>query len=317
MAGFEVTLYGRFWVIPEGATRVSIKTASGDIYDDVALIAKDERRDIAVLKVNGFNLPTVTLGNSSSIVPGQRVYVIGNPLGVEQLKATITDGIVSGIRDFEEGYKVLQVTAPISPGNSGGPALDEKGDAVGIVVFRLKQGESLNFAVPINYARGLIENNGSLQPLTQFSKTAADTDLFATLPNPNQTLSYPNHWKSLTTGNSFTLRLSGDYIYVENVFPEAERKLGYFRMYELEKNGEIYSGIGRQSLVWIRENIYTGEKTVTDRCTMTVSDLVLDKVTPTRIEGHGLEYPRGAKINMKNCSISAKPFLQNFVWIPE
>jgi hypothetical protein len=302
------TLFTAFHVI-DGATRVSIKTHAGDIYDDVTLIAKDERRDIAVLKVRGFDLPTVPLGNSSPITPGQKVYVIGNPLGAEKLKATITDGIVSGIRDFEDGYKVIQVTAPISPGNSGGPALDEKGNAVGIVVFRLTQGESLNFAVPINYARGLLDGDDGLKPLKQFSKTDADVDLFAISP-------YPKHWKSLTNGASYTLRFSGDFIYADRVPSDEDRELGYFMTYELKKNGESYTGVVRRSLLWIWEHRITGVKTVTDRCTMT-SDVAFDKVTPTRIEGHTLDYPRGAKYNMKKCTLSGKPFMLNFVWVPE
>jgi S1-C subfamily serine protease len=176
------------------ASKVAIKISSGDLFDDVSLLAKDERRDLAILKIKGFDLPVVGLGNSNDLKPGDQVIVIGNPLGAEQLQASIADGIVSGIRDLGEGYKVIQLTAPISPGNSGGPALSELGEVVGVIVFRLREGQSLNFAVPINYVRGMLDSIDKTKSIAQWKNTPGAESVFS-----EKSSARPIRWKSLKT----------------------------------------------------------------------------------------------------------------------
>lgn len=138
----------------ENAEAARVKLASGDIYDNVAVLAEDVRRDIALLHIRGFGLPTLELGDSDSVRVGAYVVAIGSPLGLEN---TVSDGIVSGERQLE-GYRLYQITAPISPGSSGGPIMDEKGRVIGIATAQISEGQNLNFAVPINYARGMIAN---------------------------------------------------------------------------------------------------------------------------------------------------------------
>jgi S1-C subfamily serine protease len=70
---------------------------------------------------------------------------------MEELEVTISTGILSGIRNLGKNTKVLQITAPISPGNSGGPVLSENGKVIGVISFKITKGESLNFAIPISY----------------------------------------------------------------------------------------------------------------------------------------------------------------------
>lgn len=137
------------------ARTARIKLTSGDVYDRVIVLAQDERRDIAVLQIAGYNLPTVPMGDSDSVGIGTPVVVIGSPLGLEN---TVSTGIVSGRRQEPEGFQLLQVTAPVSQGSSGGAVLGPDGSAVGIVSSQLQAGQNLNFAVPINYARGLLEH---------------------------------------------------------------------------------------------------------------------------------------------------------------
>jgi len=100
--------------------------------------------------------------------PGDRIIVIGNPFASEKLQTSMSDGIVAGIRDFDWGYKVIQLTAPISPGNSGGPVLSAKGKAVGIAALKLVGGENLNFAIPINYVRGMLNSVDSNKPIARW-----------------------------------------------------------------------------------------------------------------------------------------------------
>lgn len=135
------------------ATNATVRLSSGDIYDHVSVLAVDERRDLAVLKIAGFGLPTLQLGNSDSVRIGTDVIAIGSPLGLEN---TVSTGIVSGRRTEPRGFQLLQISAPASTGSSGGPVLLRDGRVVGIAASQFRNGQNLNFAVPINYARGLL-----------------------------------------------------------------------------------------------------------------------------------------------------------------
>src|SRR5207253_1777785 len=102
---------------------------------------------------------------------GEEVVAIGNPLSLE---STVSNGIVSGIRAVkEDSDKYLQITAPISPGSSGGPLFNTAGEVIGITTLHLKGGENLNFAIPINDAKRLLRTNSSrLQNLPDELDTA-------------------------------------------------------------------------------------------------------------------------------------------------
>lgn len=157
-SGFIVEPDGRIFTnqhVVEGARRIRVELSSGDVYERVKILAVDERRDIAVLEVPGFDLPTLPLGNSGSVRVGTPVIAIGSPLGLEN---TVSTGIVSARRSEPEGFDLLQISAPTSQGSSGGPVLSESGEAVGIAVSQMGSGQNLNFAVPINYARGLLDH---------------------------------------------------------------------------------------------------------------------------------------------------------------
>ncbi len=118
------------------------------------IVVIDERHDLAILRVSGPNPPILDLENSDEIEIGETIYTVGNPIGLE---GTVSRGIVSSIRDFGSGTRI-QIDAPISPGNSGGPVLNEKGKVIGVSVsgFEGPGVENLNFAVPSNYLKVLL-----------------------------------------------------------------------------------------------------------------------------------------------------------------
>ena len=145
----------------EDAKTVTVKLRNEDVYDEVVLLESDPRRDIALIKVRGWNLPVVRLGNSDPVQVGERVVAIGNPRGLEQ---TVTDGLISAIRDTGKGYKLFQMSVPISTGSSGGPLFNMAGEAIGITAAYLEGGQNLNFAIPINYGLALLQ--GSAPPAT-------------------------------------------------------------------------------------------------------------------------------------------------------
>jgi tetratricopeptide (TPR) repeat protein len=130
----------------EGAYRATVKTSSGKEYPVEGVIAKNADADIVKLVVNISDANTPFL-NLSYIVPseGQDIVVIGNPLGFE---STVSAGIVSAVRDIPAFGKILQITAPISPGSSGSPVINSKGEVIGIATLVITSGQNLNFAIP-------------------------------------------------------------------------------------------------------------------------------------------------------------------------
>lgn len=109
----------------------------------------DEALDLCRLAVAGLTAPPVVVGSVASLRTGQRVYAIGAPAGLE---LTISEGIVSALRKVDHGT-VIQTTAPISPGSSGGGLFDASGAMVGIVTFQHRFGQNLNFALPADWIR--------------------------------------------------------------------------------------------------------------------------------------------------------------------
>jgi V8-like Glu-specific endopeptidase len=161
-SGFLVSKDGlvvtNYHVIAEGTSAV-VKLPDGAFYVVEGVVASDKARDVAVVKAHGGNFRTLTLGNSDRLQVGEEVVAIGNPLSLE---STVSNGIVSGIRTVEKlGGKFLQITTPISPGSSGGPLFNMAGDVVGITTMYLEGGENLNFAIPVNDAKSLLQNRSA------------------------------------------------------------------------------------------------------------------------------------------------------------
>ena len=167
--GYLITNYH----VVEGGQECTVALDSGRSYE-AKYVAGDADSDLAVLKVEGQDLPAAVFGDSDLLTVGDKVYAIGNPLGVE-LRGTLTDGIVSAIdRDVEvEGHTMtlLQTNAALNSGNSGGPLINEYGQVVGIntikMTSRYSNIEGLGFAIPSAYMERIVNDLltfGSLQP---------------------------------------------------------------------------------------------------------------------------------------------------------
>ena len=118
-------------------------------YDLEGITAVDAERDLVVLKISAPGAHALSLGDSDSVQVGDSVYAVGNPQGLE---GTFSQGIVSSIREVGEDT-LLQITAAISPGSSGGPVLNGKGEVIGVSVATFKGGQNLNFAIPSEYLK--------------------------------------------------------------------------------------------------------------------------------------------------------------------
>jgi hypothetical protein len=226
--------------IVQGLKAGAVKLANGEVYSPFSIRAFDEQRDLAIIQISGFDLPTVELGNSDELQAGEAVLLVGSPLGLEQ---TVTSGVVSAIRESPEMGKIIQTDAAANPGNSGGPLLNARGQAVGVLDFKLRGTENLNFAVPINYARGMLNN---LYPSMTFDELRSKLGASAAVLRPT---GYPTRWKSLTSGTMKVIRVEGDHVYVETIQSEQARQLGGFTLADLKKDGERYVGTIRSRLV--------------------------------------------------------------------
>jgi len=155
-SGFVVSSDGRIVTnlhVIAGAKEATVVLADGRELRQVEILAADEALDLAVLKVPADKLPALSLGDSSRVKVGQRVVAIGHPLG---LSNTVSDGLVSGVRALSPQISVLQLSAPISPGSSGGPLIDEHGQVIGVSTLIINQGQNLNFGMPVNALKPLL-----------------------------------------------------------------------------------------------------------------------------------------------------------------
>ncbi len=117
----------------------------------MGVVGYDIAADLALLQVEGKGQP-LNLGSNPQV--GQQVFTIGSPLG---FSATFTDGLISAIRDFD-GIEHLQISVPISSGNSGGPLINLQNEVVGVIVSSVVRGQNLNFAIHVNHLKTLLKN---------------------------------------------------------------------------------------------------------------------------------------------------------------
>ena len=136
----------------QGAERLKVTLPSGEIYDTAYVLNVDERRDLAILQIQAVGLSVLPIGDDRVMEVGDTVYVLGNPLGYDQ---TFSDGILSAKR-LEDGVQYLQISAPISPGSSGGPVLNEQGHVIAVATSLQPDGQNLNIAMPSHYISGML-----------------------------------------------------------------------------------------------------------------------------------------------------------------
>ena len=144
-------------------------------YQIEGIVATDKENDLAVLKVTASGVTPLSLGNSDTVNIGAKVYVAGNPKGLE---GTFSDGLISRRESYPK--KQFQMTAPISPGSSGGPVLNSKGEVIGIsvAVHRALDAQNLNFAIPSNYLKALLAKARPAKSLSQNSQSISAETYF-------------------------------------------------------------------------------------------------------------------------------------------
>ena len=169
-----------------GESAIKIKLSDGTQYPVTQVDGLDPARDLALLQIQpqpGKDLPTLKLGDSDAMVPGDQVVAIGNPLGFDN---TVTSGLVSHVQPVcgaadiaaqkcRQVLTVLYISAPISPGSSGGPLFNQFGEVVGVTTAIIPAGQNFNLVVPGNYLKPMIARRGAIS-LDQFAKETQDAD---------------------------------------------------------------------------------------------------------------------------------------------
>ena len=157
-----------FHVIEGAAKGTAKQVGKSAKYTIEGITEADEKNDLAIVKVTAWGVEPLPLGDSDTLKIGETVYVAGNPRGLE---GTFSDGIISSLRKADARNRI-QMTAPISPGSSGGPVLNRKGEVIGVSSMIVEGGQNLNFAVPSNYLKALLKQVEPAKPLAGGSISA-------------------------------------------------------------------------------------------------------------------------------------------------
>jgi S1-C subfamily serine protease len=155
-------LAGSNFHVIKGSVQAMAECCNGRVFELRSIEGADLEKDLVVFQLyergrtdKPRDLPFVTLGSSKDLAIGDKVIAIGSPQGLEN---TVSDGILSAVREYKS-VRYLQITAPISPGSSGGPVLSESGKMVGVATFQFEKGQNLNFAVDSEQVSPLIDQH--------------------------------------------------------------------------------------------------------------------------------------------------------------
>ena len=227
----------------EDAARADATLGDGRKFQVVRVHAYDADRDLVVFQLGRprgrdierpSGLHALTLGATSGLKVGDRIATISSPKG---LSNTVSDGLVSAIRD-DDGQRLIQISAPISPGSSGGPVFDFSGKVVGIATLQMTEGQNLNFATPIDSLRHILPRRENLT-LGEFRKrarsAAGEDDAFTRAFDAGRRLHHRGAWR----------RAVRSYLYAEVLDPEEPSTfynagLCYIELNEKERAAEQF-----------------------------------------------------------------------------
>lgn len=160
--GFFVSPEGRIATnlhVIIGGNAIRVKLSDDSMHEVKRIVAIDHKRDLAIIEIDvDRHMPTVKIGDSDIVQPGDAVIAVGNPM---RLDYTVSDGLISSVRPSDDDDNVmLQISAPISQGSSGGPLFNAFGEVIGVARAVSSHGQNLNFGVPVNYLKPMLAHDG-------------------------------------------------------------------------------------------------------------------------------------------------------------
>ncbi len=154
----------------ESTIKVKLYKDQGE-YQVVSIAGVDRGHDLALMRIKPrASLPIVRLGDSSVVSAGDRIFAIGNPLGMDY---SVSDGLISQVRQLSAELTILQISAPISQGSSGGPLFNQFGEVIGVTTMIVTQGQNINLAVPGNYLVPMVKQEQAIG-LADFAKATRE-----------------------------------------------------------------------------------------------------------------------------------------------
>jgi hypothetical protein len=179
----EESLGTGFIVSPEGLVATNLHVIAGNAnivvtlsdhreYQVVEIWNGDRQRDLVIMRIQAKKLPVIPLGDSDNVHPGDAIVAIGHPLGLED---TVSNGLVSAVRKLDKGLTVLQISAPIAPGSSGGPIFNDRGEVIGVATAIMLGGQNINFGVPVSYLKELLKHPAAVS-LEAFAAATAPSE---------------------------------------------------------------------------------------------------------------------------------------------
>lgn len=237
------------------------------------VVGLDAAHDLALLQVsapaattsapNAFSdlippAPSLATAPQNSLSVGDPVYAIGNPRGLE---GTFSQGIISSVREFGSD-RLLQITAPLSPGSSGGPVLDRNGAVIGVSVASITNGQNLNFAVPADYVRQLASKKTELRPFKSIPQVKVSKTLLGQLGHESaregvtgENLTYDTSYRGGEFSFSLHNTLSESVANVYGLIIFYDLRGQPLDVYPIQYTGVIPAGLARRVTARVDESV--------------------------------------------------------------
>ncbi len=224
----------------KNAISATVTLTNGKTCAVAGVLYADRDRDYAVIKVEGSGFDALKIGDSSALSGGDVCYAIGSPKGLQN---TISNGIISNPSRKDLGEELIQTTAPISSGSSGGALINEYGEAVGVITSSIPSGQNLNFAIPINAVYDpdqvrAYKNGGSIRTLPQYAEDDAYLE-YESRPEMYESMVYAsNGFNELNNGDTGCGKIFEDnwdtyFVYCNTI--------GYIEVYLVTDAGTKYA----------------------------------------------------------------------------
>ncbi|HEX6828932.1 MAG TPA: trypsin-like peptidase domain-containing protein [Burkholderiales bacterium] len=283
----------------------SVKLQSGEEYGPFKVLGIDLKRDLAVIEIRASGLPKLALRDSDTVRAGNKVLVLGAPIGLE---GTLTSGVVSSIRPFM-GSSLIQTDAAVNPGSSGGPMLDTDGRVIGIVSSGIPvAAKNIGFAIPANALRSLLDNlRDSWTPseMRDLLKAGIDwVDMDSAL--------FPTLWRRQEQAAYLQLQVSDARIVGTAVLPDELTAAGFAYRYAIEKRQVRWQGVLQER----RPCLSGTHPLVVEKVCSLAHEVQMTLITRYRIEGRHNVSAKEAEFDCRRCRWSGDSSWVDFVWVP-